>query len=447
MEDELLMKTITFLSHTESTSWPVDESVLFKMYGWFNGDLGCTPDIVQTTHRFIKEKYDVEYQIKEFKDIDKTKPWFIYVYSYFQYRLNFGNGDADNKHLFQGFPDEIIHELAHGNAHLILSCENEAITTNYFNLFYRLYKNNPAIPYSKIIHVTAAHNIHDAYKTYCDEHCIPDNEKITIWYSHHGWLGWIEKYIKIYTDALPAGPRDKKFISLNRVPRSHRVAFASLLAEYDLLKHGYVSLGLQDTGWPSKENLLRYVENQLVEWYKWEQNSQVHTDAVSGSKKLLEKLPLTVDTDDLVFNWVGYETQPIPFLQKSYFSVVTGTNCFEQDEQGVTVNEKEFKVILSKHPFLLIARPKTLAQLKQIGFKTFDQWIDESYDNEENDSLRLLKVTKEVERLCHISNEDWDKMLEEMQPIIEHNFDWLANHTQEMCFNYTELTNLLKYAV
>ena len=441
------MKTITFLDHTDSTNWPVDETVHFKMYGWYYCKLGCVPDIVQTTNEFVKETYDVEYKLQRFKDIDKSKPWFIFLYTSFQYRLNFESRQTEGKQLFQGIPDDVINELVNGNAQLILSCENEAITNTWFELFYDLYKNNPIVPFDKITYVTAAHNIHTAYKTYCDKNNVPNNEKINIWYSHHGWLSYVNQYIKIYTDALPAGPRDKKFISLNRVPRSHRAAFASLLAEYDLLKHGYVSLGLQDTGWPSTENLLRYIENQLVEWYEWEPNSQVHTDAVNGSKKLLENLPLTVDTNDLVFNWVGYETQPIMFLQKSYFSVVTGTNCFKKDEQGVTVNEKEFKVILSKHPFLLIARPNTLTQLKQMGFKTFDQWFDESYDTEENDSLRLLKVTKEVERLCHISNEDWDKMLEEMRPITEHNFDWLANHTQEMCFNYTELTNLLKYAV
>jgi hypothetical protein len=448
MEDELLMKAITFLSHTDSTNWPVDEDVLFKIYGWFNSELGLVPDLIFATYNYVRDAHQVNYQVKEFKDIDKTKPWFIYVYSNFQYRLNFSNGDADNKQLFQGFPDEIIHELAYGNAHLILSCENEAITTNYFNLFYKLYRNNPVVPYNKIIHLTAAHNIHDTYKNYCDTYNIPDSEKITMWYTHHGWLPWIKTYIDIYTKAESAGPRVKKFISLNRATRSHRVTFVSLLAEYDLLKHGYVSLGIQDdTGWPCKNNLLRYIENHLVEWYGWESNSQVYKDAVNGSKKLLEKLPLTVDTDDLVFNWVGYEVHPISFAQRSYFSVVTGTNCFKRDEQGVTVNEKEFKSILCKHPFLLVTRPHTLKQLRAIGFKTFGQWFDESYDDEEDDAQRLLKLIEELKRLCNISNEDWDKMLEEMKSVTEHNFDWLVNHREEMSFNCTDLTNILKYAV
>lgn len=442
------MKTITFLSHEDSTNWPVDEAVHFKMFGWFSTSRGWLPDPINATYDFVKDTYQTEYQLKRFEDIDKSKPWFIYLYTNFQYRLNIDNGDANNKQLFQGIPEEVIHELVHGNAHLILSCENEAHTINYFNLFYALYKNNPIVPFNKIIHITAAYNIHDLYKNYCVDRNIPEHEKITIWYSHHGWLPWLRQHIGVYTNALPSGPRDKKYIHLNRVPRAHRVTFVSLLAEHDLLKHGYVSLGLQETGHPTgKDTLLTYIKEQTINQYKWNPDSQVYKDVVAGSEKLLKAMPLTVDTDDLVFNWVSYEVHPIAFVQKSYFSIVSGTNCFKQDELGVTVNEKEFKAIASKHPFLLVARPKTLSQLRDIGFKTFGQWFDESYDEEEDDSQRLFKLAKEVERLCNISNDDWDRMLVEMQPTIEHNFNWLINHREEMSFNFTDLKNLLKYAV
>ena len=442
------MKTITFLSHEDSTNWPVDESVNFKRFGWFpHRTVGWVPDLINATYDYLKDTHQIEYQIKRFEDIDKTKPWFVFLYTNFQYRLNINNGDASDKQLFQGIPDEVMNELVHGNAHLILSCENEAHTENYFNLFYALYKNNPVVPYNKITHITAAYNIHTFYKDYCDRHSISEPEKINICYSHHGWLPWLAQYIHIYTDAVPTGPRDKKFINLNRVPRAHRVTFLSLLAEYDLLKHGYVSFGLQDnTGWPSKETLLTYVRDQTTNWYEWNADSQVYKDAVAGSEKLLKAMPLTVDTDDLVFNWVGYEVHPMAFVQRSYFNIVSGTNCFKQDELGVTVNEKEFKAIASKQPMLLVARPGTLAQLRDIGFKTFGQWFNESYDNEEDDSQRLFKLAKEVERLCNISNEDWDKMLIEMQTVLDHNFDWLINHREEMSFNFTDLKNLLKYA-
>ena len=444
------MKTITVLDHTESTNWPLDDDVMFPIYGWFKSetDSEFVPDFVNATRNYVKETYQTEYQLKKFEDIDKTKPWFIFLYSYFQYRLNYDDKDTlGKKQLFQGIPEHVINELVHGNARLIISCENEAHTINYFNVFYALYNNNPIVPANRIIYLTAAHNIHDMYKNYCLERSIPQDQQFETWYSHHGWLPWIKKYINIYTLHLPAGKKEKKFINLNRVPRAHRILFLSLLAEYDLLKHGYVSFGLPDTGFPSKENLLHYVKDHSEFWYSWDRNSQPHIDAVSGSKKLLESLPLRVDTDDLEFNWVGYDAHPIAFMKQSYFSIVSGTNAFKRDEQGVTVNEKEFKAILCKHPFLLVARPNTLAQLREIGFRTFGQWIDESYDTEEDDAVRLFKIANEVQRLCDISNSDWDRLLEEMSEVLEHNFNWLVNHTEKMCFNFTDLKNLLKYAV
>ena len=63
------MKKITFLSYIDSTNWPVDETVLFKMYGWFNtAGIGCVPDLINATYNHIQDIHQVEYQVKEFID-------------------------------------------------------------------------------------------------------------------------------------------------------------------------------------------------------------------------------------------------------------------------------------------------------------------------------------------------------------------------------------------
>jgi hypothetical protein len=59
--------------------------------------------------------------------------------------------------------------------------------------------------------------------------------------------------------------------------------------------------------------------------------------------------------------------------------------------------------------------------LKQKGFKTFNPWIDESYDNEVNDHVRFDLIMKEIIRLNKLTHNELANMLLEMLPILLHN--------------------------
>ena len=47
---------------------------------------------------------------------------------------------------------------------------------------------------------------------------------------------------------------------------------------------------------------------------------------------------------------------------------------------------------------LLVAFPHILAQLKEIGYKTFPEFFDEEYDTEENDHQRMQKVISSLDK-------------------------------------------------
>ena len=74
---------------------------------------------------------------------------------------------------------------------------------------------------------------------------------------------------------------------------------------------------------------------------------------------------------------------------------------------------------------MLAAAPGNLAYLKSYGFKTFDQWIDESYDTIDDPDQRLQAIVDQTQRLCAMSDSDLRQMHQEMQPVLEHNFDHL----------------------
>ena len=91
------------------------------------------------------------------------------------------------------------------------------------------------------------------------------------------------------------------------------------------------------------------------------------------------------------------------------------------DEEVVFLTEKINKCFLSGHPFIILSSPKYLSFLKKIGFKTFDRWWDESYDNIEDNRERMVRIKQVVLDISKWSLEKCERVYGEMIPIIKHN--------------------------
>ena len=90
---------------------------------------------------------------------------------------------------------------------------------------------------------------------------------------------------------------------------------------------------------------------------------------------------------------------------------------------GIVLSEKLFKGFLYKTPFIAFAQHGTLRMLKKIGFKTFDWLIDESYDDEIKDRVRLKMVLNQIDKLL---NTPIDELNEKTNAHLE-DFEWNRN--------------------
>jgi hypothetical protein len=106
--------------------------------------------------------------------------------------------------------------------------------------------------------------------------------------------------------------------------------------------------------------------------------------------------------------------------QESFLYVVTET-CYW--EQKCHLTEKIFKPIVSRMPFILVGPAHNLEYLKSYGFKTFDCWIDESYDSIEDPIQRMTAVGQVLKSVCDKTTDELKTMLLEMQPVIEYNYN------------------------
>lgn len=254
-------------------------------------------------------------------------------------------------------------------------------------------------------------------------------------------LNTLEQKIKLsdidIKNPLQHEHHDKSYLFLNRVPRPHRCAMLMALYDQNLLDKGHVSFHYappyikqdgsdRQSRW---DTLYEYLKNYFQE--------PISSMMVRG-KDILDKLPINLDAMD---NWLNPAVQTqddiVNYIHSSFFSLVTET-FYSYNKSGFIfrswgnrentfLTEKTYRCMAYKHPFILLTLPKTLDVLKELGYKTFDGIIDESYDKEEDDTLRFLKVLNEVKRLSNLDSETLKDYKKKLIPIVEHNFNVFMN--------------------
>lgn len=85
------------------------------------------------------------------------------------------------------------------------------------------------------------------------------------------------------------------------------------------------------------------------------------------------------------------------------------------------ISEKTLKPIYCGRPFILLAPQHSLKLVKEYGFKTFDRWFDESYDDIEDHTHRFQQAYRSISKILEMDMKDLRLMYAEMKPIIEHN--------------------------
>jgi hypothetical protein len=86
-------------------------------------------------------------------------------------------------------------------------------------------------------------------------------------------------------------------------------------------------------------------------------------------------------------------------------------------------SEKTWKGILYKRPFIVAGTPGSIKKLHRLGFKTFDSFWSEKYDQIDNTSDRICAVVDLVRDLCQLPLTQLSMLVEEMEPIFEYNIN------------------------
>jgi hypothetical protein len=86
--------------------------------------------------------------------------------------------------------------------------------------------------------------------------------------------------------------------------------------------------------------------------------------------------------------------------------------------------EKTWRPLICQTPFLMLGPKNFLANLRKLGFKTFSQWWDESYDEDadlDQGKVAIRSIQCTVDRLSKLSLSELEAMYIDMSDTLKHN--------------------------
>lgn len=209
---------------------------------------------------------------------------------------------------------------------------------------------------------------------------------------------------------------NKKFLCFNGMYRTHRLALLTLLHNKNLQEQGFLSFAK----FPRQE-IWKDTYNRALEDYP-----SIKDEIIAGSD-VQEKLPYILDIKNFYQDLGIIVRSSMSYYRKSYFSIITET--FYKNIYPRFITEKIIKGFMFKHPFIAVSSPGTLEILKDMGYKTFNTIIDESYDKINDDGLRLKAIAIETERLCNLSTTELSDFCDKAYDITEYNYNVLSTKT------------------
>ena len=198
-------------------------------------------------------------------------------------------------------------------------------------------------------------------------------------YYYHSSVGFFNK---TYPSNISSDRKKYKISCLNHVPRAHRIYNYFLLKDKHYFNDCITSM-YTDDGTPTiRDDDLPNPEEVLTWWNEY-------------------KIGLLSSRDNGFDNNIMH-----PAFADAYINFVTETTV----NPRLFVTEKSWKPIASGQLFVILGAPGIISHLRDQGVDTFDDIVDHShYDNEQNFETRLTKIYEVLDALSNLDLEHINK--------------------------------------
>jgi len=333
--------------------------------------------------------------------------------------------------IFQFIHPPYLNWLQEGRCFFVFDCSMEGFSPledfPFFEILYRNCKKYNVNP-NQIIYVSANIRDEENFSKFCQ---LNDRKKINvvsflsfeipklISYNVSTVINLLENEKTMCASSFTS----KYFSSLNRRTRMYRAVSTFLLCQEKYSSNALIS----------HDNI---ADHDIETWFK-----NYDKDKVQQWKNTL---PLTIDYSDFSSGHLWVDTMPYSHIHhQTLFQLVNETYVETKNDTALFFTEKTFKPIEHFQPFIIYGCPGSNQYLKTFGYRTYDEWFDLSFDQEEDPILRYRKMLVIINDVCQyldsLSRDDKIEWRFKNIDLLTHNYKTM----KESKFNVHKLKCLL----
>ena len=254
-------------------------------------------------------------------------------------------------------------------------------------LFYYHEGDNPFHQKHRLDQLCVQHNLPMTCYKFVSGNTKADDIPGFAWFPDHELFYW-RNAVRWNDRSMPgasyhARVRSHRYTALNRVHKWWRATIMTELRDRGLLQNSYWS-------YINIDNNDQWQDNPIELW-KFDNLEQ-------RVKEFVEQSPFSCDTLDPV-QQNSHWTLIAEHFDDAYCHLVLETLYDAEQSGGTFITEKTFKPIRHAQPFVIFGTADSLATLKKLGYKTFDDVLDNSYDSESDNTQRFIKTLNTLQRL------------------------------------------------
>lgn len=269
-------------------------------------------------------------------------------------------------------------------------------------LFYYHEGDNPKLIKLRLDYLCDKHQLPSMSYRFVSGNTAADTMSGFVWFPDHESS---YKHALVNNQVQPAQihsrPRGKKFTILSRTHKWWRATVLAYMHRAKMLDQCYWSYDTIDLG-------DRLEHSPIMTW---------PFDLDQYVQQFVAEAPYRCDDlDSDQHNNHGILVKE--HYENSYCNLVLET-YFDADQSGGTfLTEKTFKPIAHGQPFVIFGPAHSLRTLRQMGYNTFDDLIDNSYDQETDNTKRFVRAMDAVTKL---HDQDMHQWYQRCIPAVTHN--------------------------